>query len=160
MKLKLSHVIVVAAIGASSLLGNAAQAQSFLQGFNGASLPANWTAINRSDSPGTAWSTATAITDPEGNPVAEPHEGAAFAVTNFTSTSATVGTISNWLITPTLSLRNGDTFSFFTRTTPGSAFPDRLELRLSLAGSSTNVGTTPTSVGNFSTLLLSISILL
>lgn len=66
------------------------------------------------------------------------------------------GTISNWLITPTLSLINGATFSFFTRTTDGQ-FPDRLELRLSTSGASDEVGSTATSVGDFDRLLLSIN---
>ena len=157
MKFKLSPVFVVAALAAGSLLGNAAQAQSFFQGFNDASLPAGWVNINRSTNPANGWSTTTAITDEDGNPVVTPHEGARFAVVNFTSIASGSGTISNWLITPTLSLVNGSTFSFFTTTAPGSAFPDRLELRMSLAGSSTNVGTTPTDVGDFSTLLLSVN---
>lgn len=157
MKFKLSQVIVVAALAAGSLLGSAAQAQSFFEGFNGTSLPANWVTINRSTAPGTSWSTTTAIVDQDGNPVVLPHEGDRFAVVNFQSQASGTGTISNWLISPTLSLRNGDTFSFFTTTVPASAFPDRLELRLSLAGSSTNVGTTSTSTGDFSTLLLSVN---
>src|SRR5262249_48360070 len=39
----------------------------------------------------------------------------------------------------------------------GSIAPDRLELRLSLNGASTNVGATDASVGDFSTLLLTIN---
>ena len=85
MKFKLSPVFVVAALAAGSLLGNAAQAQSFFQGFNDASLPAGWVNINRSTNPANGWSTATAITDEDGNPVVTPHEGARFAVVNFTS---------------------------------------------------------------------------
>jgi hypothetical protein len=160
MKFNLPPVFVVAALAAGSLLGNAAQAQSFFQGFNDTALPVGWTTINRStnNATGNPWSTTTSIVDADGNPVVTPHEGARFAVVNFTSVGgAGAGTISNWLISPTLSLVNGSTFSFFTTTTPGSAFPDRLELRLSLAGSSTNVGTTPTDVGDFSTLLLSVN---
>jgi hypothetical protein len=163
MKFKLSHIVVVAVLGAASLLTNAAQAQSFFEGFNNTTLPAGWVATNNSTSPNTTtgnWRTATAITDPVGNPVVTPHEGARFALVSWNSTNhtgATGGTISNWLISPTLSLQNGDTFSFFTRTTPGSTFADRLELRLSLAGASTNTGGTPTSVGDFSILLHSVN---
>ena len=39
-------------------------------------------------------------------------------------------------------------------------FADRLELRLSTNGASTNVGTTTTSVGDFTTLLLTVNPLL
>jgi Secretion system C-terminal sorting domain len=66
-------------------------------------------------------------------------------------------TISNWLITPTVAIKNGDVFSFWSRTVAGPLFPDRLEVRLSTNGASTNVGATNTSVGDFTTLLLTIN---
>jgi hypothetical protein len=69
----------------------------------------------------------------------------------------TLGPISNWLLTPSLSLQNGDMISFYTRATAAEIAPDVLELRLSTAGNSTDVGTTATSVGNFSTLLITIN---
>lgn len=65
------------------------------------------------------------------------------------------GNISNWLISPTLTLNNGDTIAFYTQS--NGALPDRLELRLSTNGASTNVGGTDASVGDFSTLLLTIN---
>ncbi len=95
----------------------------------------------------------------QGNPAVFPaHAGdpAAYIAANFNNTAGT-GTISNWMLTPVLTLTNGDTFSFWTRTASGSSWPDRLELRLSLAGGSTNVGNTAASIGDFSTLLLSVN---
>ncbi len=83
------------------------------------------------------------------------HSGAGYIAANFNNTTG-AGTISDWLITPTRTLNNGDTFSFWSRTNLDT-FPDRLELRLSTNGSSTNVGATETSVGDFGTLLLSIN---
>jgi hypothetical protein len=56
--------------------------------------------------------------------------------------------ITSWLITPGLTLDNGDTLSFYTRTAGG--FPDGLEVRMSSNGASTNVS-------DFTTLLLSIN---
>ena len=67
------------------------------------------------------------------------------------------GTISNWLLTPTIPLANGDKIQFYTRTVDALAFPDRLETRLSLSGNSSNVGTTAASVGDFTDLLLTIN---
>jgi hypothetical protein len=67
------------------------------------------------------------------------------------------GNISNWLITPVLSLQYNLQFVFFTRTDVGSLFPDRLELRLSTNGASTNVGATDSSVGDFTNLVLSVN---
>lgn len=62
------------------------------------------------------------------------------------------------MISPAITgIKNGDTFSFYTTTTPASAYPDRLEFRLSTAGSSTNVGATVTSVGDFTTVLASVN---
>jgi hypothetical protein len=65
------------------------------------------------------------------------------------------GNISNWLILPTLSLNNGDTLSFYTRS--GQGVPDDLEVRFSSNGSSSNVGSTDVSTGDFSTLLLDVN---
>lgn len=79
-----------------------------------------------------------------------------YAGVNYNSTTG-VGTISNWLLTPVLNLNNGDRLRFWTRTSTGTQWPDRLQVRMSLSGSSTNVGSTATSVGSFTTLLLDIN---
>jgi hypothetical protein len=79
-----------------------------------------------------------------------------YIAANYNNTTGT-NTISNWLLTPTLTLRNGDAFRFWTRSPATSQFPDRLEVRLSTNGASANVGSTPTSVGDFTTLLLTIN---
>lgn len=75
---------------------------------------------------------------------------------NFDSVNG-LGTISNWAITPMLTYSDGDTFSFYTRTEAGSTWPDRLEVRLSTQGNSSNVGSTATSVGDFTSLLLTVN---
>lgn len=83
-----------------------------------------------------------------------------YIAANFNSTGNT-GTISNWLITPNRTLRNGDVFTFYTRKPTINAgqtdYPDRLEVRMSTNGASTNVGAGATAVGDFTTLLLSIN---
>lgn len=78
-----------------------------------------------------------------------------YALADYNSGSLTA-TISNWLITPNITtMSNGDTIRFYTRTvTYGTTqWPDNLQVRLSLNGGSANVGTTATSVGDFTTLL-------
>lgn len=70
---------------------------------------------------------------------------------------AGAATISNWLISPARTLNNGDVVTFFTRTVGTPAYADNLQVRLSVNGTSTNVGTTSSSVGDFSTLLLEIN---
>ncbi len=64
------------------------------------------------------------------------------------------GDISNWLILPELTLNDGDTLSFLTRA--NGDFADRLEVRFG-AGTGTNVGATAASVGDFTSLLLTIN---
>lgn len=68
-----------------------------------------------------------------------------------------VDTISNWLFTPNVDYRNGDTLRFYTRTVENSSFPDRLQVRLSNAGSSVNAGSSNASVGDFTILLTEIN---
>ncbi len=74
-----------------------------------------------------------------------------------------VSTLSDWAITPTVTLHNGDTFSFWTidrDADPNSiffGFADRLQVRLSTNGASDNTGTSEFDVGDFTTLLLDIN---
>ena len=79
-----------------------------------------------------------------------PSNSGAGALTASFSNTGLTGTINNWMMTPTISLANGDTFSFFTRTVVGATFPDRLLVKMSLSGAST-------ATANFSTTLLTIN---
>jgi subtilisin family serine protease len=111
-----------------------------------------WALINNSQPLGTTgWFQGNST-------VFSAHQGPAdsYIGANFNNTGAN-GTISNWLLTPEITLRDGDTISFYTRTADGSIWADRLELRMSLNGSSTDVGSTAISVGDFTTLLLSVN---
>jgi len=77
---------------------------------------------------------------------------------NFNSTEGTSGTetISNWMFLPQLNLENDDILTFYTQTILGSAFPDRLEVRIDPTGADV-LPTTPTDVGSYTELLLSIN---
>lgn len=132
-----------------------AHAQIFTENFDSVAALAGqgWVFTNHSQSPNGLWGQG----NPSGAFPAQAGAPNAYAAVNFQSTNASVGTISNWLLTPTLSLQNGDVISFYTRTVTNSAYPDRLELRLSTSAASVNVGSEPTSVGDFSTLLVSIN---
>jgi len=95
----------------------------------------------------------------QGNPAAFPaYNGAtdSYIGANFNNTGAT-GTISNWLVTPNVILKNGDVITFFTRTSADNMWADRLQVRMSTNGASTNVGVGATAVGDFTTLLLEIN---
>ncbi len=83
------------------------------------------------------------------NTVFAPNSGAGQLNANFNNTTGT-NTISNFMMSPLLTFNNGDTINFFTRTVTAPAFPDRLLLRLSLAGAST-------TSSNFSTTLVTVN---
>jgi hypothetical protein len=145
MSFRRSTAALIGAAAYSLTLGTA-QADNFSEGFDTV-LPAGWTTQNNSTTPGsTGWFQGT----PD---VFTAFSGAdtSYIAANFNS-DASNGTISNWLITPTMSFNNGDEISFFTRTVDDVAFPDRLELRFSSVGG-TDVGSTPDSVGTFALLL-------
>ncbi|MDQ2778730.1 MAG: choice-of-anchor J domain-containing protein [Pseudomonadota bacterium] len=152
--------VVLPAVLALSLtaFASAAHAQSFNEGFDAGSIPDGWVLTNNSQPAQNDWSVTTGITDNDGIVVVNPQAGPSFAVTNYTAVGGSSGPISNWLISPLISgLNNGDTFNFYTTTTPGSSYPDRMEFRLSTAGNSTDVGSSATSVGDFSSVLVNIN---
>ncbi len=72
----------------------------------------------------------------------------------------TAGDISAWLITPKMTIKNGDVFSFYTRSQDDLTVPwpiytkDRMQVWGNFTDGSTNVGTTPKSTGSFTKLLL------
>lgn len=82
-----------------------------------------------------------------------------YAAMNLQATMSTSSSaiLSVWLVTPMVTLENGTQISFFTRTVTSVSFPDRLQVRYSTNGSSTNVGTLPNDVGDFSNLLIDVN---
>ena len=115
-------------------------------------VPNGWFMQNNSVPVGsTNWFQGNSIVFAAQNGAATSYIGA-----NFNNTTG-ANTISNWLLTPTRTLKNGDVFSFYTRTTVDNMYPDRLQVRLSTAGTSTNVGTGSAAVGDFTTVLLDIN---
>jgi len=137
------------------LAGPASAAVLLNEGFdNIATLPgAGWVQTNNSSPLGsTGWF--------QGNSTVFPAQAGAenaYIGANFNNTTGAAGTISNWLLSPELSLADGSVLSFFTRTVNAPAFADRLQVRLSTSGVSTNVGTLATDLGDFTTLLLDIN---
>lgn len=143
---------------------NSVQAQAYTENFDNIGLLAGngWMIQNNSAPVGSiSWFQGTATTaSPTPGPF-NAYAGAANAYigVNFNSTGpGSSSTISNWLVTPNRTLRNGDVFTFYSRKAPTVPdYPDRLQVRMSTNGASTNVGTTPTSVGDFTTLLMEIN---
>ncbi|WP_158567980.1 MULTISPECIES: choice-of-anchor J family PEP-CTERM protein [unclassified Duganella] len=118
------------------------------EGFNNiAALPANgWVMVNNSSPPGsTAWfqglpAVFPAAAGPADSYIAANLNNAAFG-----------GAVSNWLLTPELALSNGESLNFDLRLL-GEGFLDTVEVYLSTAGASANVGASPTSTGDFALL--------
>ena len=154
----------------------------FAFGFGGttaAMLTAGWVQTNQSTSPSTTalWSIAsyTAVTvsatvpaTPFQNqtyavgqtcPIPNGQDGTpnTFSLVNYSSTTSTLATgatISNWLISPAITVQNGDVVSFYSRkgTSGTTDYPDRLELRMSSAATHVNPTGGATGVGSFTTV--------
>ena len=106
----------------------------------------------------------TDVNTPNGQ-VSNPPNGQAggvnsFALVNFASTQ-NVGTISNWLITPVITVQNGDVVSFYTRIGKNNAtqasFADNLQLRMSTAATHVNPTGGSAGLGSFTTMLAEIN---
>ncbi len=123
----------------------------FSEGFEGAAP--GWQIKNASVPLGsTTWSIASNSTPPP----FLAHAGTHFAQANYNATGS-VGTISCWLFSPVDTISNGDKFSFWTRTVSGSIYPDRIKVRLSSNGASTDTGAGANGVGDFGNLLLDLN---
>lgn len=148
IRFRAAHILAVL-----GLLAFAPLAHALTEGFDDIStLPgAGWVLFNNSTPGGlTNWF--------QGNSgVFDSQAGAAdaYIAANFEN-APDGGDISNWLMTPTLDIHNGDTLTFWTRTTTppndelAPIYPDRLRVWLSVSGTST-------SLLDFTTQLLSIN---
>lgn len=141
-------------------LSQGAHAQAYTQNFDDISTlsGSGWVQQNNSSPVGVnpVWFQGTSVA--AGGPF-DAYNGAAnaYIACNFNSTAGGSGTISNWLVTPNRTFRNGDVFTFYTRKDAPDTYYDRMEVRMSTNGASTNVGTGATATGDFTTLLLSIN---
>jgi len=103
----------------------------------------DWTYQNNSPAIGsTSWFTGNTA-------VFGAQQGAHYLAANFNSCTG-AGLIDNWLISEEKAWDNGDVVSFYARTAAGSIWPDRVHLKLSTNGASTNVG-------DFTTVLASVN---
>src|SRR5688572_6043775 len=115
---------------ASVAMNASSQTSLLTENFDDVSLmlSSGWTAINNSNPLGTeAWHNGTTVGIPAFNGAAN-----SYASVSYLSTSGT-GDISNWLISPTVMLNNGDVISFYATCYNNLSFPDRLELRMNPA---------------------------
>ena len=78
-----------------------------------------------------------------------------YAYSQATSSTSAIS-VSGWMITPTLSVKNGDKISFYTRCDTAAPCANRMQVRLANS-SSTGLGISAMSTGNFSTILFDIN---
>jgi hypothetical protein len=120
-----------------------------------------WVFINKSNPLGTAtWQQGSYVNGKfgiEGFPAYSYHSSSDEYIFAGFNTGSNVATISSWMITPTIEMKDGDKFYFFTRTVTGSTYPDRLQVRINTTDSLTNVGNDATAVGSFTTLIVDIN---
>jgi len=160
MKTPFIQRLLIAATVCLFLISNRIHSQAFTENFDDINLlsGSGWFLVNNSLPLGsTSWFQGNNVLN--GGPF-DSFNGAAnsYIAANFNNTSGGTGTISTWLLTPNRTFRNGDVLTFYTRKVGGGIdYPDRLEVRLSTNGASTNVGAPGNNVGDFTTVLLSIN---
>ncbi|MBX2829212.1 MAG: T9SS type A sorting domain-containing protein [Flavobacteriaceae bacterium] len=138
---------------AMTLLGCTMHAQILTENFDNINSLPGWIFRNESDLPPPTGQSGWF----QGNDtVFIAHEGSPDSYLGVNFSSSACCTISNWAILPLVTVQDGDTFRFYTRTIAGSIFPDRLEVRMSI-GTTTDLPDGSEDVGSFTELLLTIN---
>ncbi len=147
--------------------------QSFVEEFDtvSSSLARGWVLRNTSDPiGGGVWQQGGAPA-PWFAPYSSNGTYAGFIGADYTSTSAAAATISNWLISPVVTMQNGDKITFYTRALQYPAFNpttgvptgdttdygNRLQVRINTANTSADAGVGLENVGSFTTSVLDIN---
>ena len=139
--------------------------QSFVEEFDTASaaLARGWKSINTSDPKGGGvWQNGGTI-PPFFKAYSNKGNNAGFIGADYLSTSAQQGTISNWLISPSIIMQNGDRIIFYTRAYQlfdgvgdTTDFGNSLQVRINPFSDSLDVGQ-GLGYGSFSQILLYIN---
>ena len=155
MRKNLCFGLLSVVVGAFSTQTGYGQLTSLTEGFDNSpsTLQSNgWVLINNSNPPSPVttpptgsvnfWAPGSVST---GIPAGQSGGVNSYIDVGFESGDASVSgaIVSNWLITPLLSLENGGSFSFYTQETPtNTSFANDLQVWVSPNGSGTNVGST------------------
>jgi hypothetical protein len=102
------------------------------------------------------WSQGMVGTDKSGNPYGFPAYSYSSSKTEYIYSAASAAPISSWLITPLLSVKNGDKISFYTRGDANGNNADRMQVLMDKS-TSPDVGDSINSVGSFTTVLFDIN---
>jgi hypothetical protein len=139
--------------------------QSFVEEFDTVSsaLGRGWKIINTSVPKGSSiWQQGGNIA-PWFSPFSSNGSYAGFIGADYESVQGGPGTISNWLISPVITMQNGDKISFYTRSwaqfdgvSDTTDYGNSLQVRVNVTNEGTNVGNGD-DVGSFSDALLVIN---
>lgn len=139
--------------------------QSFTEEFDTVSsaLARGWVLVNTSDPKGSGvWQQGGSI-NPWFNPFSSVGTYAGFIGADYTSVQGGPGLISNWLISPPVTLQNGDKITFYTRSlaefdgvSDTTDAGNSLQVRLNAANTGTNTGS-GNDAGDFTLPLLAIN---
>jgi hypothetical protein len=102
------------------------------------------------------WSQGLVGVDKYGNPYGFPAYSYSSSKDEYVCSGPCVGPISSWLITPVLSVKNGDKISFYTRGDASGNSTDRMQVLMDKS-TSPDVGDSVNSIGSFSTILFDIN---
>lgn len=156
-KLLLSLVVIGVTLVAcqkddpASLIPPPVPDQSFVEEFDtvASAFKKGWVPINNSNPKGSGIWAQGGGPQPIFAPYSSKGSFAGFIAADYLSTSGTDDVISNWLISPVITMQNGDKISFYTRTqllpnafTAGDStdYGNNLELCINLKNEGTNVG--------------------
>lgn len=128
-------------------------------------VDAGWRAINKSNPQGGyTWSQGSYIADNvKGGPFVsgiEAHSAKASAneyALVWYQCGLGLSFLNCWLLTPPLRAKNGDTFSFWTKTSAPVSYPDRMQVWLNPNNDGTNVGQNENETGDFTVKLIDIN---
>ncbi len=139
--------------------------QSFMETFDtmSAAYKRGWRTINNSDSIGqTDWSNPSILAVPF-SAFSSKSTKVGYAWVDYLSTSAQAQTISNWLVSPVVYLKNGDQISFYSRAEllfngagDSTDYANRLQVAINSTNTSLTVGTFD-SYGDFNNVILDIN---
>jgi fibronectin-binding autotransporter adhesin len=122
----------------------AAHAQGITEGFEDVPTllsTGGWVAVNNSDEPTTIFDWVQGVSGGGVNGLglnAQSGSANSFAQVSFEASNGNI--VSDWLLTPEVTLQSGATIDFWTTAQPGTSFANDLQVAISLNGTSTNVG--------------------
>jgi hypothetical protein len=144
---------LILSLSAGVLFSGAIKAQSFFEDCEDIAAMTGWDSVNVSNPIGVInnWFNGNAT-------VFAPYNNNGYIGANYNMCAGT-GTISSWLAAPARWMHNGDMIVFNTRKTDSGAtnYADRLQVRLSMMGATSQFPADETSTGDYSTLLLDIN---